>query len=199
MPDNPPLQENPIRRVDQLWTMVLPVATLIMETVRSFWDTPPPDLAGVSSGSDRALYSFAQFVVAILLGLMVLPMTKWCCRRVHAWFWGKVAALALVLAVVAFFSYQRLLAGWTVRHGTAVLYVGTEVRPEVKEFVRKNPDMGTAELLENAGWQPARIWTEHSLLHRRLVLAGVYILCTPLFAAAIMAVAQLMYCAGARE
>lgn len=187
---------SPVRRIDTQWKKLLPAATLIIGTIGNFWDTPPPDLGG---DSPKALAHFAQFIVTILIGLMVLPMMKWCCRKTHAWLWGKVAAVALIAGIVAFFAYQHLLGQWTVTHGSRVLYVGTEVRQDVKEFVQNNPSMPKYELLEYAGWDPRNVWTEKSLLHRRLILSGVYILCTPLFAIAVVAVAQLMYCAGSRE
>lgn len=197
--DAPAPPDSPIRRVDKLWKTLVPVATLIMGTIGNFWVPPPPGPAGEVEGSDRIFFYFAQFVIAILLGLMVLPMMKWCCLKRHAWFWGKVAAAVLVAGIVAFFSYQNLLGDWTVVHDGRRMYVGSEVKPEVAEFVRRHLSMSKSELLENAGWDPRLIWTENSLARRRLVLAVFYVLCAPLFAVAIVSVAQIVYCSSSAK
>jgi hypothetical protein len=162
-----------------------------MSTVGSFWVPPPPNLPGDS----ERMISFAKFIVMILVALMILPMAKWCCKRRHAWLWAKVAGAALIIGIAAFFTYQVLLSSWTVKHGDKVLYIGRVLTQNAAEYKEKNPLLTKEDLLFDAGWNPKRIWTEGSLLFCRLVLSGVYILCTPLFAIAIMAAAHSMYCA----
>ena len=177
------------------WNVLLHAATAMMATIGSFWVPPPPDLPS----DNETLVSFGKFIVTILAGLAILPMMKWCCKKEHAWLWGKVAAAALILGILAFFSFQYLLDSWTVRHGNKVLYTGFTVKQDVEPFVKAHPEYGKEELLENAGWDPNIIWTERSLLLSRLILSAMYVLCIPFFAIAIMSVVQLVYCTGNRS
>ena len=180
--------------IGKRWNLLLHAGTSVMATIASFWVPPPPDLPS----DNETMVSFGKFVVVILAGLMILPMMKWSKKR-HAGFWGIITAASLILGIIAFFSFQYLVKTSTVKHGDKVLYIGTEVREDVKSFIDKHPGYGKEELLENAGWNPKMIWTEKSLDRRRLILSMVYVLCIPFFAIAIMAVVQLIYCAGSRS
>jgi hypothetical protein len=188
--------DGPVGRIESQWKKLLPAATLIIGVIGNFWQEPPP---GLGEAGSKAVTYFSQFVVTIFIGLMVLPMMKWSSRKKHAFLWGKIAAIALLAGIVAFFSYQYLAEEWTYSHAGKVLYVGSELREDVREFVQHNPNLPRAELFENAGWDPTNIWTEKSLHRRRLVLTGVYVLCTPLFAIAIMAVVQILYCSSKKR
>ena len=177
------------------WNTLLHAATSMIATIGSFWVPPPPDLPS----DNETLVSFGKFIVTILAGLAILPMMKWCCQKKHAWLWGRVTAIALILGILAFFSFQYLLNTWTVRHSDKVLYTGFTLKQDVKPFVKEHPEYGREELLENAGWDPKIIWTEQSLLLSRLILSAIYVLCIPFFAIAIMSVVQLLYCVGSRS
>jgi len=180
--------------IGKRWNLLLHAGTSVMATIASFWVPPPPDLPS----DNETMVSFGKFVVVILAGLMILPMMKWS-KKKHAGLWGIITAASLILGIIAFFSFQYLVKTSTVKHGDKVLYIGTEVREDVKSFIDKHPGYGKEELLENAGWNPKMIWTEKSLDRRRLILSMVYVLCIPFFAIAIMAVVQLIYCAGSRS
>jgi len=189
-----PLQ--PVGRIESQWKKLLPAATLIMGVIGNFWHEPPP---GLGAESARTITYFSQFIITVLIGLMVLPMMKWSGRKRYAFFWGKIAAIALLAGIAAFFTYQNLSEEWPLNQQGEVLYIGSKLRDDVKVFVRRNPDLARFELLEYAGWDPRNIWTEKSLHRRRMILTGVYVLCTPLFAIAIMAVAQVLYCSSRKE
>ncbi len=191
-----PRSGNPLRFIQSQWKKLLPIAAFIMGTIGSFWISPP-----YTPGSDKAeaLTHFAKFIVAVVVGLMILPMLKKSDKKVHAPFWGKVAAASLIAGIIAFFAYQYLLGEWTLVHNKKFLVIGSAVKPDVEEFVRNNPSMTNWELLRYAAWNPWNIWTAESILHRRLVLATMYVLFTPLFAVTMVAVAQLMQCARSKE
>ena len=76
-----PHPKNLLGRIEKPWKLLLPVATWIMATIASFWIPPPPDLPS----NNETMVSFGKFIVTILVGLMILPMMKWCCNKKHAW------------------------------------------------------------------------------------------------------------------
>lgn len=183
----------PLGTLKKQWNVLLAATTSVMATIHTFWELNSLDLSKAVSG-------FATFTVSIVLGLMVLPQMKYR-EKSDARLWWKVAAVALVLGTAAFFSYLYLRSSWTVKHQDTVLYVGSEPIDEgVAKFLRENRGLSKEELLEQyASWDPALIWTERSIIRRRLIVAGLYVLCTPIFAIAMIAVIQLMYCATRKE
>lgn len=185
-----PHPEHLLQHFTKQWNLLLPVATWVMTTIGSFWVPPPPDLPG----ENEKMLSFAKFIVMILTGLMILPMIKWCCKKRHAWLWGKITAVTLILGILAFFTYQILLSSWTVNEGDRMVYVGRTLTQHAAEYKQNHPELNKRQLLERAGWDPKIVWTEESLLICRFILSGVYVLCTPFFAITLMAVAQVIYC-----
>lgn len=188
-----PQPANPLDTLKKQWNVLLAATTSVMATIHTFWELNSLDLSKAVSG-------FATFTVSIVLGLMILPQMKYR-EKCHARLWWKVAAVALVLGTAAIFSYLYLQSSWTVKHQDTVLYIGSEPVDEgVARFLKENQGLSKEELLgKYASWDPGLIWTERSIIRRRLIVAGVYVLCTPIFAIAMMAVIQLMYCATRKE
>lgn len=173
--------------------MLAAVSTFVMATIGTFWKLKS------SADLSKEISGFATFIVAIVLGLMYLPLKKYC-KRSHAWLWEKVAAVALILGIVAFFTYLFLYTSWTVKHNNVDLYVGSELQEGIAQFLAEHRGMSNEQLLKDfANWEPARIWTERSIFRHRLIIAGIYVLCTPFFAIAMIAVVQLIFCATRRE
>ncbi len=192
-------KNDPFRQIDLWWNRLAVFATIVMGTISDFWLPPPPELATDNQEFDVIMKPFAKFVITMLLGLMVLPMVRWCCKREHARKWLKVAAVSLVAGIVAFFYYQHLLGAWTVKNEGKRYYIGTELKEESKRFMDRHKEAQPRDLLFNAEWEPLNVWTERSLRRRHLLLSGVYVLCAPIFAIGILATAQLVYCATSKE
>lgn len=182
-----------VRLVKQ-WKLLIPAVTWVMAMVGGFWLPAPP---GLVTEDTKVMVSFAKYLATISTGIMILPILKWSSRQ-HVWIWGKVAAIATVLSVVAFLSYQNLEESWTVNHNGELLYIGREVNQDVAEFVRVyHPSK--EDLLDSAGWDPARVWTQKSIQRGRIILSTVYILGIPLFVIALVSVSQIIYCASRKE
>jgi len=191
--------EQPDERLDvteSLLKKLTKFGVFIMGIIGSFWITLP-----FNPGSDKykSLIHFAQFIVAIIVGLILYLKKKSHNRQAEARSWGKIAIISLVLSIIAFFGYYMLFENWTVKHEGKVLVIGYQVQEDVKEFVARNPDMSDRELLSNAAWSPWKIWTASSIRRVRNLLSVLYVLCAPFFAITMVAVAQVMTCAGGRE
>jgi hypothetical protein len=191
--------KNPLRVVDTWWTRIAALATIVMGTIGDFWVPPPPELTTTDMAFDPFIKPFAKFVITMLMGLLILPMVQWCCKREHARKWIKVVLAALAAAILAFFSYQYLLGKWTVESGGKRYYVGWELKEETQQYIGFHKDAQPRELLQNAEWNPLNVWTERSLRRRHLGLSAIYVLCAPIFAIGMLATAQLIYCATSKE
>jgi hypothetical protein len=180
-----------VSSVKSQWEKLTPVAVFVMATIGSFWFTLPYN---PSSDEYKGMMHFTQFVVAVIVALIIYQTKKSSDRQADITYWGRVAAVFLFLSIVAFFGYYFLFNEWTVIHEGKVLVVGDEFKDEVQEYVKHYPNMTHWELLSNAAWIPWRIWTPESILRRRIELSLLYVVCTPLFAVTMVAVAQLMNC-----
>lgn len=193
MPETSPDQAgNPFEIIDIWWQRISAFGAIMLGTIGEFWLPPPPELVDEAQASGDIWKPFVKFVIVVLLGLMVVPMMRWCCRRRHALKWAKVASVALIAGIIAFFTYNFLLDKWTVSSGGKRYYSGSELREELQ--VPRLRKMQPRELLAEGEWDPLKIWTERSLRRRYFILSGVYVLCAPIFAIGILATVQTAYC-----
>ena len=175
-----------------LWTVLVQSALWLLGVIGGFL-LPPP--VGMGAGEDKTWLRFAQFLVAVLLGLVVFGTFKWHQRK-HAAGWWLTACGALLLAIVMFFQYQRLMYGWTGEYDGRLVVVGTEYTPQGRAYVEPNPNLPLTTLLEDFLGRAEDIWTRNSINQRRTVLAGVYVSCLPLLVLSIIAVVQALRCLG---
>jgi predicted tellurium resistance membrane protein TerC len=184
-----------LRWMVKYWKQLLPVTGWVIATIATFWNPPLPDLPVES----KTYVSFARFVVAVFLGIMILPMRRWSFRR-HTLLWGGIAAAALVCGIAAFFGYQIQQQEWTTTYNGKLIFVGSELTEWAAKFKVAHPDEATKEaLLESAAGNAKLVWTEKSLNRCRLILCAVYVLAMPFFAVAIIATAQVAFCVRAQK
>jgi hypothetical protein len=188
---------NPLGHIALWGKRLAALAALLYGAIGKFWSPPPPELAAEAQSTDDVWKPFARFVIVLLLGLMVLPMMRWACSREHTRKWTITAALAVTAGIVVFFSYNYLLDQWTVESEGKRYYVGTELREELK--TPRLMKMQPRDLLSEGEWNPLEIWTEPSLRRRHLILSGIYVLCAPVFAVAMLAALQTAYCATRKQ
>jgi hypothetical protein len=84
----------------QHWRSLTQGAVLILSVIGSFL-VPPP--AGVTGGDGKVWLRLAQFVMAVLLGVMTVVTYKQRQRK-FAGRWAAAAVAFLILAVGAFFG-----------------------------------------------------------------------------------------------
>jgi len=188
--------EKELNSIESLLKRMSQFGIVIAGITGSFWFTLPynPD-----SDKYKGLINFARFIVGIIAVLIVYLKKRSRDRQAEARFWGKVAVVSLVASIVAFFGYYMIFENWTVKHNEKVLVIGYQYKTDVQEFVAKNPDMSPRDLLSYAAWSPWKIWTAESIRRVRILLAMFYVLCAPIFAITVVAVAKVMTCAGSKE
>lgn len=190
MPKTTPAKAKKIfTNLQSYWNLLFLVATWVMTTIGGFWVPPPADI----TNDNKSMTVFAKFIVSIIIGLMILPMSKWYQKK-YAFSWGMIALLTLVIGITAFFTAQYLRDIWTVTDRGDVYYTGTTYTDAAVAYLKEHPQTTRKELLEDATWKPEYIWTEDSIRNCRLILASVYVLCTPLFAICMVSIVQLLYC-----
>jgi hypothetical protein len=140
---------------------------------------PPP--VGVLKDENKLWLRLAQFVIAVLVGLLFITTRKWN-KKKQIKSWWIVSAAALVLSVVSFTGYQYLLYSWTCNYNKQRVVIGTEYTPQGEYYVKKNSQgISCDELVADFAGNVEDIWTKKSINRARLILAGTYISCMPFF------------------
>jgi len=172
------------------WGLVTQFAVFIFGVIGGFL-LPPPGWA--ASADDKSVVRLAQFIVAVLVGLIFLVVQRWNKKR-HVGRWALFSGTFLVLSVLAFFAYQHLLDTRTCSYAHIQVVIGTRYTVRTQSYVSENPDSTCTSLLEDFAGQAEDIWTKDSIDNSRYILAGVYILNLPLFTLCIIGVVQALYC-----
>jgi hypothetical protein len=152
---------------------------------------PPP--VGISTSDDKIWLRLGQFVIAIIVGLVFLAARRWNQPR-HAFLWGGVSLVALVIAIGAFFRYQQLSLNWTANYGGGKVVVGSALTPQGQAAFAKNPGATAEWLIDGVAGSIETICTRESINRRRLILAGTYVSCLPLFGICLISVVEAIQC-----
>ena len=187
-------RQNPIaawlKQVQKSWLILAQGGAWLLGVIGGFL-LPPP--VGVGEGDDKTWLRFAQFVAAILIGLIFFGVLKWKQKK-DAKRWWLAALVSLLLGTASFFDYQRLTSAWTGRYTGQKVVIGAVYTPHGQEYAQKNPNLSVDNLLEDHTGKVELVWTRESINRRRLALAGLYVSCLPLFTMAVVAVVQAIQC-----
>jgi hypothetical protein len=179
----------------QHWRSLTQGAVLILSVIGSFL-VPPP--AGVTGGDGKVWLRLAQFVMAVLLGLMTVVTYKQRQRK-FAGRWAAAAVAFLILAVGAFFGYQYLTSRYTCQYYEQTIVVGSVYTQQGQYYVGQNPGITCEGLLEDFVGKAEDVWTKESITRCLFLLAGTYLSCVPLFGFCVMSLVQALYCASIKK
>jgi len=174
------------------WGLLLEFAVFIFGVVGSFL-LPPP--GWVSEGGEKTMIRLAQFVAAVLVGLIFLLVQKWN-KKKHVARWAILTVAALVLSLFAYFGYQYLLDTHTCQYAGQPVVIGTRYTEHALSYIKDTPNATCTILLDDFAGKAEDIWTRDSINKSRYILAGTYVLNLPLFIICIIAVVQALSCSN---
>jgi len=170
------------------WTSLTQAAAAVMTVVATII-TPPPAAAGT-----KGIRPFASFIVAVLIGIFMLAITRFR-KREHAGWWAAVAAVLLAVTIGNYFWYINLTDLLTLNWHQHTYVRGTEAKPEVQKAYGSNITKPLAmKLMEDATGNPALIWTDKSIAMSKNLLCTSYLLMAPLVGGCILAASQVTIC-----
>lgn len=164
-------------------------AVWVCGVIVSFLLPPPVD----TPRDGQSWVRFAQFSTAIVIGLVLLAAFRWKLKS-HAFRWGGVSLGCLILGTVAFFSYQLLVARWTVPYDEQPKLIGSSLTGRGQQIRAASPERTNEQLLNDVAGQVEKVWTRNSVIERRLILAAVYVAAMPLFTICLIAITQAIQC-----
>lgn len=180
--------------IKKTWGLVTQLAVFIFGVVGSFL-LPPPGWA--SNSGDETVVRLAQFIVAVLVGLVFLLVQRWS-KKKHVRRWATLTIIFLALCVSAFFAYQHLLDTRTCKYADQSVVIGTSYTQHAAGYIREKANATCATLLEDFAGKAEDIWNGDSINRSRYILAGAYILNLPLFTVCIIGVVQALSCNQAK-
>ena len=181
-----------LKKSRESWILLAQSTIWIAAVIAGFMLPPPVG----TLDETRVWVRFAQFVITVLIGLLVLAALRWN-RKKNSLGWAALSVVFLLLGTVAFFSYQLYAARWTVPYSNQRVVIGHTFTKEGSEYHDQNPNLTMEALVMHCAGKIENIWTRESLQQRRLLLAGLYIFAMPLFTICIVSVLQALQCAVA--
>jgi hypothetical protein len=156
----------------------------------------PPPVIATTRGGDGAWSGLSQFVVAITVGLLFVPMRLWKTRR-FLWAWWGIALASFALSITSFLLYNHWIGCWLASYDGELVVIGSTLTDHAR-IRQAELRLTTAEdlLMAYAG-RSEEIWTRGSIEVRRQTLAIGYILSLPLFTASILSMLQALACVKA--
>jgi hypothetical protein len=79
-----------------------------------------------------------------------------------------------------------------------VIIGGDSYTAHGREYHEQNPHLPPERLVMDFAGQVEKIWTRESLVQRRLLLAGLYVLAMPIFTISLMSIVQAIHCAAGK-
>lgn len=148
-------------------------------------------------------YKFAHFVLAALLGLSFLPLSKFSSKK-HSWKWFFVSSLVLVVGISSFFEYQTLRETWTVEYAKRPMIIGSTYLPDAisyKDRIRseEHREVSDKDLLMDAAGKREEVWDQKEIQMRGRLLAGSYLGTIVLLALSVLTILQTIYCSTRRK
>lgn len=176
------------------WNVVLQAATSIMALIAGFVVAPPIWTYDQST----IWYRFAQFLVAVLIALMIVPATRWN-KRSHTYRWVTIAIVAVTIGIGAFFTYQTFAEDWSVAYDNKRWIKGNTYTPAANTYkerirTRGNREITDEELVMASAGNREDIWNLAEIKTRGRILSVIYVATILAFALAIVAVVQVLFC-----
>jgi len=170
------------------WAVLAQASIWAIGIIGSFL-LPPP--VSISKEDEKIWLRLAQFVIAILLGLLFVVARKWNEER-HSKWWATSGAVLLLLSLLLFVGYQYLSFSLTCKYYSQTVVVGSSYTPRGTYYVEKNPGISCETLLKHFAGRVEDVWTKESITRNRIVLAVAYIGSIPFFVACIIGVIQAL-------
>jgi hypothetical protein len=167
---------------------------------------PPP--VAYSPGTEF-LFRFVQFLIAAVIGLMILPMRKYAEQK-HAVLWWSIAIVTLLLSVVIFINYKGNVDQYTIRFpfktenkaviGKELTQLGLSSKNEIE---KENGKITNEELVANFSLgsedQFDTIWKKEGVDSNRSKILWLYVSSVLSFTFFVIVMVQSIKCLDSRK
>lgn len=176
------------------WGVLAQTGAWLLAVICTFVLPPPAGGEGAGKGTTEA---FTAFFVAVLVGLMYVPVTRW---RGHRYLrrWLAVTVASLATGTAAYVVYDHLRAEWTVPYDETRVTRGKTYTALAQQHRAADPSVSDADLVEFAGGISQDVWIGSEIASRHLRLRASYLFTNVALAICLIAVTQLLAASRAR-
>jgi hypothetical protein len=172
------------------WRGLSQTGAWLIGTLSVFVFAPPAEVGSDAAGTFR---SFSAFVLAVLMGILSIPLSKLKSKDAAPG-WAAVAILLLCTGIGLFFWYESYRSEWSVKSGGSRVVIGAELTADGMTYMEKDRPPSNEQAVFEAGGKPERIWTAGSIHSKAQRLYTIYFcLIIALSMAAVTAI-QTRYC-----
>lgn len=180
-----------LNRLKENWNQLSVFASALGTLFSTFLVGPP------TGGAETAWYRFGTFLVALLTGLWLVPLSKWSAGR-FVWRWWTAAGVCVVLSTAAFLWYSDRIDNWTVPYWRdRRVVIGEHLTPDALNYQKSSGETDPLRLLKSYAGDAAAVWDEKEIATRQRILLASYLAVLLLLASAVVTVSQAAYCATA--
>jgi hypothetical protein len=181
-----------MKTLRKYWSSLVAFATALMSLFSGF-------LVGVpSDGEANHWYKFGKFLVAVCIGLWLVPVNTWN-RKTHKWHWWTTALGFLIFSIAAVLKYADLVDKWSLPYykdervviGKTLSSTGEEDR---KKIVARGGVPYNLTLLQRTLGDPKRVWVPEEVDQRQHLLTILYLVALLVLASTVVTVAHAAYC-----
>jgi hypothetical protein len=139
---------------------------------------------------------FAQFVLTVLAGLILVLFWKKCAAR-HVRAWAIAAAVSLSIGIAGYGAYDHFDSRWTCSYlGEPPVVIGSIPTARAAPYYTKDPNVGCDYLLTKFTGYNLDIWDNDEIRDRHLMLSALFSLVLIALSLSAMFLIQAWRCAG---
>jgi FtsH-binding integral membrane protein len=157
---------------------------------------PPPEEVG--SDSEQTFRAFCVFILAVLLGILAIPLTKYKGKK-GALGWAVTAGIALLAGGVLFFEYQNQRAEYSAKYEQKRIVVGSILTSAGQMYATHEAGFTKEKAVFDAGGKPALIWQSASIHKNANRLHTTYTFVVVFLALSAVLAIQAKYCASQKR
>jgi hypothetical protein len=184
-----------LKNLRRTWGTLAQAACWIGVAIGTF--VPEPPLTTLTAPPDVALKRFAQFLGAVVLGVLLVLCRKWQ-QREHVKAWIVVTAVMATLTLGAFFGERAARSAWTCGYAGRTITIGTRLTSDAQAYSSKLGGEATCDrLLADYGGDAFQVWHREDSERHYLLLSVLMIAIWLGSASCIISVTQALRCATA--
>jgi len=179
------------RLLKQHWNSLVVVAACLMAMFSRFVIIPP---YGLNSGQ---WYHFGTFVVAIAIGLWLVPVSLWS-KKKYVFRWWLLSGVCAIASILVFLHYTSIIDSWTVTYfKNDRVVVGSTLTPDAKAYKKQLAEKGEPvddlSLLRDYAGRTDAVWQMDDIDRRSHSLAYWYLGVLMSLGSAVVTVTQAAY------
>lgn len=182
-----------LKSLRKQWGALAQVACWIAVTVGTFAPQPPP--SDLTAPPDEALKHFAQFLGAVLIGILAALCHRFQ-ERIHLRPWMVATAIMAALLLGTFLGERAVRSDWTCRFAGKEMTIGAELTDDARAYrAKRGGEVTCSQLLADYGGDAFQIWHRADAERHYLWLSELLIAIWLCAAACIVCVTQVVRCA----